>query len=246
MFMTSISNLKFKDEFDKILALFILHGGLFLCAKVYEFIRYEFSLLSFVGFIIWFIYYRFFYRMVRFLYYSFWTMAGVTIFAIITDMYSSLQKYEDISLFYFYFLSMAAIFAVIYFLYSPIFYPNVSWWEYDFRYRNDIVTKVKVKDEDEGEGRLVDLRRGNGGLSFFGKLEVGDKVILRPEYNELDKAFKVEIMSKRQHSIGRPYTYGLKFHFDSIEEKKDFVKFQKFWQFERKHKKLGKFKNGNS
>lgn len=244
--MTSISNLKFKSEFDKILAFFTLHAGLFFCAKIYEYIRYEFSLISFIGFIIWCIFYRFYYRTIRFLYYSFWTMAGISIFAICTDMFSALQRYGDVSLFYFYFLSIVTLAFAMYFLYSPIFYPNVSWWEYDFRYRNDINTMVKVNDEDEKEGRLIDLRRGHGGLSFFGQLEVGDKIVLKPEYNELDKEFRVEVMSKRQHSIGRPYTYGLKFHFDSSEEQKDFVKFQKFWQFERKHKKLSKFKHGIS
>jgi hypothetical protein len=173
-------------------------------------------------------------------------MAGISIFAICTDMFSSLQRYGDVSLFYFYFLSILTLSFAMYFLYSPIFYPNVSWWEYDFRYRNDINTMVKVNDEEEKEGRLIDLRRGHGGLSFFGQLNVGDKIVLKPEYNELDKEFRVEVMSKRQHSIGRPYTYGLKFHFDSSEEQKDFVKFQKFWQFERKHKKLSKFKHGNA
>lgn len=237
------SRIKFKDDFDRIQAFFIMHMGLFLCAKAYEYLRYEFSVLSFIGFILWIVFYRIFYRMLSFVHYTFWTMAAFVVAFMVTDLYSSLQTYSDISLFYFYFFSLIALCFAAYNLNNPIYYPIVSWWEYDFRYRNDIVTKVKYGESDYEEGRLIDLRKYAGGLSYFKDLKIGDEVILAPEYNELDMNFKATIISKRQHSLGRPYTYGIKFHFGNEEEQKAFVRFQKFWQFERKHKQNAKFKN---
>lgn len=234
-----ISNFKIKDEFERILVITAFHLSLFVIAKLYEFIRYEFSFISFLGLIFWLIYSRFFYRMVKNLFYSYWTLAVFSSVFIISDIYSSLVTYNDLSLFYFYILSLGLLVFNSYLLRTPLFYPVVSWWEYDFRYRNDIKAQVKVDDTEE-EGRIVDLRGEAGGLAFFEDLPIGKKVFVSPIYNEMNQTFKVEVITKRKRSIGRPFIYGVRFIFDNDDDKNAFYKFFKFWQFERRLKQKTK------
>ena len=241
----SLSKFKIKDEFDKIVMITGFHLSLFLIAKLYEFIRYEFSFLSFLGLIFWFIYSRFFYRMVKNLFYSYWTFAIASGIYIISDIYSSLATYNDLSLFYFYCLSLLLLFFNCILLRTPLFYPVVSWWEYDFRYRNDIKATIK-HDEKNEDARIVDLRGQAGGVAYFGDLEVGSTVLISPLYNDLKQDFSVEIVSKRKHSIGRPFVYGVRFKFSNDDDRNSFEKFAKFWQFERKFKQKAKLLVGNS
>jgi hypothetical protein len=239
--LVSLKKMTFRDEFDRILMFFALHSVLFLCAKIYEFIRYEFTLVSFIILILWFVFYRFFYRVLKFLYYTYWSMTAVSFIVMFYSMVAAAQIYSDLSLFYFYFFGIVTLAMTSYMLHSPIYYPIQNWWEYDFRYRNDVRTFIKVEDGELEEARLIDLRRNSGGLASFKEMDVGEKLLIKPEYNELDKEFEVEIMSKRATTIGRPYVYGLKFHFNSEDSQKDFVIFQKYWQFERKYKSMAKF-----
>jgi hypothetical protein len=102
----------------------------------------------------------------------------------------------------------------MYILLSPIFYPRVNWWEYDFRYRDDIKADVKI-DEQSYKGRLSDLRREAGCLSCFEVLDIGATVDIEAEGNN----YKAEIMSRREYSLGRPLHYGIKFVSNSSEDK---------------------------
>ncbi|EQC43371.1 PilZ domain-containing protein [Bacteriovorax sp. Seq25_V] len=235
-----VSKIKFKDEFDRVKIFFILHSFLFILAKILELFTHEFSFISFIGFVAWLVYYRFFYRMLKFLHYSFWTMLFISLAVIFSDMFTSLITYEDISLFYLYLLSFVAIILSAYFVHSPIFYPIVSWWEYDFRYRNDLEARVVI-GEEEFTARLVDLRRSAGGLSLFKDLDIGTKIVIKLEDNQFSESLHGEIVSKRRHTLGRPFTYGIKFRFEEEDDRKNFIKLQKFWTFERKSKQKEKF-----
>ena len=108
----------------------------------------------------------------------------------------------------------------MYFLFSPIYYPLVRWWEYDFRFRDDFKIKVFV-DEQEMEGRLTDLRWGAGCVVLFRKYEQGVSITVKlDDFPEMD-TIKAEIISRRQYSLGRPYTYGVQFALSSpINRKK--------------------------
>lgn len=128
-------------------------------------------------------------------------------------------------------------------LYSPVFFPIINWWEYDFRYRNDLKTKVYLANGEEMDARLVDLRRRAGGLSLFEDLEIGQRVDIEIESSSLDGRLQVEVLSKRQYSIGRPYTYGVRFVISDDIVKRKYSDLEKFWNFERKAKKNRKFKS---
>lgn len=243
-----LSKLKIKDEFDRILVFVTLHILLFVLAKLYYFLSYDLSFMYLVIFCFWVIYTRFFYRTVKNLHYTYWTFTGVSLIVILTDIYESLVINTNISLFYLYFFSLCFLIVSSYMLRTPLFYPVVSWWEYDFRYRNDIKTKIGFDDHEE-MGRIVDLRGDAGGISLFDDIEVGKKITVSPQYNEMSDTYDAEIVSKRQHSIGRPYIYGVRFLFRSASERSSFTKLQKYWLFERRYKQQAKLlvhKNENN
>lgn len=122
-------------------------------------------------------------------------------------------------------------------LWTPIYYPIMSWWEYDFRYRNDLKVKAII-DTEKIEGRLTDLRKGAGCVSLFKELKVGEYVHVELEDG---KSFKVEIMSKRYYSLGRPLSYGVRFDLNEESEREEFQLFSTFWRNNRKKKRKEKF-----
>lgn len=232
-------NIDHKDEFSRIKLLFTFHIFLFFLCKLSTLFNYEFNLLVLIGLILWGVFYRFFFRMVRGQLYSFWTMFGISVVVHLYSMTFVLSKYKDISLFYLYFISLIVLVISGYLLYSPLYYPIVNWWEYDFRFRNDLVANITVENEKH-EARLIDLRRDAAGLLAFKDLEVGTLITIQAEC-EVDKPFEARVITKKRNIIGRPYIYGLKFRNESEELREDYKRLQRFWDNERKNKKLQRF-----
>jgi ribosomal protein S1 len=83
----------------------------------------------------------------------------------------------------------------MYFLSSPIYYPRVSWWEYDFRYRDDL--KIEVKSfEDVIDARLTDLRRQAGCVAIFEELKIGQEI--KVQVIKFDEATKRVSLGMKQ------------------------------------------------
>ena len=122
-------------------------------------------------------------------------------------------------------------------LWTPIYYSIVSWWEYDFRYRDDDKVKV-ITDGEKLEARLTDLRKGAGCVVLFKEVKVGD--FFHVELSE-ERVFKVEVMSKRYYSLGRPLSYGVRFHLTNDDEKAKFRLYTSMWRKRRKIKRKAKF-----
>lgn len=241
--LISISKLSIKSDFNKVQALFSLHMFLFFLAKGYEFFKFQFNFIALFGIIFSVILYRLYYRMQKNVHYSFWTLSVVVGLFIIFYILRSLYYYNDFSLFFLYTMSLMLLGVLCFSLYTPVFYPVIGWWEYDFRYRNDLKTKVYCDDIDGIEGRLVDLRRKAGGLTLFDDLKIGQKLEIEPFTTSIDGRLSAEVVSKRQHSIGRPYTYGVRFHNTDEDSRRRYGELEKYWNFERKAKKDKKFKS---
>lgn len=132
-------------------------------------------------------------------------------------------------------------------LHDPIYYPIVSWWEYDFRYRDDVKVSVGtlVKEEREKsnvmEGRITDIRRKAACLALFEELEIGEEVEVVTKEHEVPSTFKLKIMSKRETSIGRPFHYGARFILSNDSERSEYERFLDFWKNERRDKIKQKF-----
>ena len=236
----ALDRIKLRSEMDR---LEVLHWGVFFflfLAMFYEVIEFgnwiEFSIetILFVG------YFFFLRRLIKRLSYSFWPFFAMLFAFLIYKLFN--QPMWSFS-FLCYLLASAFVAIESYHLWTPIFYPIVSWWEYDFRYRDDLKVQL-LQGESKFEGRLTDLRRNAGCVACFKDLNLGEKIEIHP-FQDFDKvAFEAEIMSKRKYSIGRPFNYGVKFKVYSVEDpttERMYKNFCSFWKDERKNKLKKKF-----
>jgi hypothetical protein len=120
---------------------------------------------------------------------------------------------------------------------SPIFFPRITWWEYDFRYKGDLKV-IAMLNQEKYQGRLTDLRRGAGCVVLFENIDIGEKIIV-----SLANGHQIhgEIMTKREPVLGRGITYGLKIIFYNSEDKKHFLYFSKQWRLDRKNRRKVNF-----
>lgn len=236
----ALDKIKLRSEIDRFE---ILHWGVFfflflaIFYEAIEFGRWVEFLIETIFFTGYFFFVR---RLLKRLSYSFWPFLGILFAFLIFKLFN--QPFWSFS-FLCYFLASGLLIMESYHLWTPIFYPIVSWWEYDFRYRDDLKVQVHWNDE-KFEGRLTDLRRNAGCVASFKDLKLGEKIQIHP-FQDFDKvAFDAEIMSKRKYSIGRPFNYGVKF---SVYDMKDataermYKNFCSFWKDERKNKLKKKF-----
>lgn len=239
--MIDFSGLKIKQDIDRV---YILQWGHFyvltMAVVVESFLKVE--LISMLFFILCLMaFYKFYFKTIKDLYYSFWTFSGVVSIWNIYKLVDIVNQQSHLELFYLYLIAQIILTIQMYILLSPIYYPRVSWWEYDFRYRDDL--KVKLTHEDvELEGRMTDLRRKAGCLSLFKEVPVGSKVKVFASNGVRDFSFMVEVMSKRQYSLGRPVTHGVRFVFSDEFREEDYYEFYSFWVNEKESKSKARFK----
>jgi len=188
------------------------------------------------------IYLLFLNRLQKNLSYSFWSFLIIFLIYLLAKIVGGAILSTSSLAFTF---SFILLFSVAYSLWSPIFYPIVSWWEYDFRYRDDLKVKVKLNNK-VFDGRLTDLRKEAGCIASFENLIIGEEVDIEPFEDLESVSFKAEIMSKRKYSLGRPYNYGVRFLLEEGSGHHLFKNFVKFWKNERKLKMKKKFKNESS
>ncbi len=234
-------NLKLHQEFDRIKLLHGFHFFFLIMALLLEGQLQDGIISTLFKVTLITIFYRFYYLSVRKVYYSFWMMSFFTLLFIISGLFSSLSTYNSLLLFYLYLFACFSIIAQSYLLFSPIYYPIVRWWEYDFRYRDDLKIKVLETDGSISEGRLTDLRKNAGCVVSFQELGVGTSLEITFQSETVQYKFFIEIMSKSEYSIGRPPRYGVKFLCKTKEEEENFKIFSQYWNLERKYKNYLKF-----
>lgn len=169
----------------------------------------------------------------RKLYYSFWTFAIFLLLYFFFSFGKAIFSHQNFPLAFCYFMATALLGGQMYILLSPIYYPLVRWWEYDFRYRDDLKIKVTIGDK-EFPGRLTDLRREAGCVALFEKCATGTRLKIKFEKEENIGSIQAETMSRRRYSLGRPYTYGVKFHLPYEEEKSSYHKLVNYWKSRRR------------
>lgn len=160
------------------------------------------------------------------LYYSFWTFAALFMIYFVTGIFNSISAWTS----FFYLGALVFMGIEMYILLSPIFYPRVNWWEYDFRYRDDIKSEICFKDQCY-KGRLSDLRRNAGCLSCFETIDIGEIIEIKAEGEQ----YRAEVMSRREYSLGRPLHYGIRFISNDKEEKRAVRQLFSKW---KSHKKV--------
>ena len=170
--------------------------------------------------------------------YSFWS------FAFVFSLYILLAIVETDNrvVFNSYLIAFILLVVLCLIVSSPLFYPRITWWEYDFRFRGELKIRVHKKNL-ETLGRLTDLRRGAGCIVLFEKLELGTEFFIDYKNGDEINSYLVKIISHRSSTQGRGYTYGVKFVFSQQADRDRFRVFSNLWKVRKKAKRQAKFQN---
>lgn len=177
-----------------------------------------------------------YYKTIKHRYYTFWSFSAALIIFLLYKINEQYFQLHQPHIGFLYLVSALILITKMYLLSSPIYYPRVNWWEYDFRFRDDLKIKVKI-DEEEVQARLTDLRRHAGCLAIFEEVELGKEVTITATVEGETVNLRGFVMSKRRELIGRPYIYGVQFKFDNRRNKKRYSLLKKIWNKDKNLKK---------
>ena len=181
-----------------------------------------------------------YYKTIKHRYYTYWSFSVAIFLYLLFKIYEQFYVLNNDHIGIIYLLSALILIVKMYILSSPIYYPQVSWWEYDFRYRDDL--KIKVKSHEiEHLARLTDLRRHAGCVAMFEELKLGQEIVISAVMDDETAFLRGQVMSKRRDLIGRPLIYGVQFKFDSRSNKKRYVSLERMWAKQKKNKRKMKF-----
>lgn len=172
--------------------------------------------------------------------YSFWGISlilGLYLLKVILK-----YTFIDYQIFILYLSFFAALFLFIncYIMSSPLFFPRVQWWEYDFRYRGDLKSFIKLPKKAI-ESRVTDLRREAACVESFERLELDTKIELEVEHENVVYVAPATIKTSKEYVKGRPIRYGIVFDLTKEQVKNDFGKLKKLWNKNKKVKIRRKF-----
>lgn len=186
-------------------------------------------------------YFRIYYESLKEMIYSFW---GLSIPFHLYLLYSLgfAILYEDVGLAGYIYLSLVVIHWIIfYIMLSPVYYPRIQWWEYDFRFRTDLKGIINQGNQPY-ECRLTDLRRGAGSVAVFSNLKLGEKAIFNCESFGSKYEFEIVTASMAVNVPGRGMSYGFRFILPNKEIKRKYNQFIRNWRLHVKKKELDRFK----
>ena len=181
-----------------------------------------------------------YYKTIKNRYYTFWTFSIMLFVYLLIKINEQFFQMHQNHIGILYVVATLILIAKMYILSSPIYYPRVSWWEYDFRYRDDLKITVK-KAESVHEARLTDLRRLAGCVALFEELKLGEEIIVNVKVKEESVTLRGQVMSKRRELLGRPLIYGIQFKFDSKTNQKRYGMLEKMWKTQKYSKRKSKF-----
>jgi hypothetical protein len=137
-------------------------------------------------------------------------------------------------------ISVVFLVFACYIISSPLYYPRVNWWEYDFRFRADLRCWVEV-DGQQYRARLSDLRRGAACLELFHNIPLNTPFQVNLEVLNQNFTLTGEARSKREPIIGRSIIYGVKFVHPDLEHKQRLKLLTNYWRENKKIKIRNKF-----
>ncbi len=187
-------------------------------------------------------------------YYTYWSLSIILSFYLAFKVSEQFYQFDRPHTAIIYFLALLCLILNMFLLSSPIYYPIVSWWEYDFRFRDDLKIQIKPEVlsaisqptpsqfEDAIQGRLTDLRRYAGCVSAFQEYKIGDQLLVKATDSSQESVIlKGVVMSKRREYFGRPWNYGMQFKFDSRISRNRYNQLKKMWKNEKNKKSKLRF-----
>ena len=183
-----------------------------------------------------------YYKTIKYRYYTYWSFSGFLSLYLLFKIYEQFFIKGNDHIGVLYLASTLILLMKMYLLSSPIYYPQISWWEYDFRYRDDLKITVKLGENDIS-ARLTDLRRQAGCVAMFEEIKLGEEIIINAALDDENVVLRCIVMSKRRDVIGRPLIYGVQFKFDSKSNQKRYTNLERLWIKQKNNKRKMKFAN---
>ncbi len=233
-----------KQTITKVI-LILLIFSLFLIVRITD--KSFFKLSFYLEFIFLFITTRFYARAYRNKNYAFW---GITLLIALYIFKNILNfTFVEYNMLVLYIAFLAAIFLGInaFVMSSPLYYPRVQWWEYDFRYRGELKGTMTY-DEENVEVRLADLRRNCISILSFDNVDLGREIFLEIPFGSKLFTLKGQVQTRREVIPGRPVHYGLKLILNGAEERKNLAELKKVWKMHKKanlRRKFSEIKEAN-
>ncbi len=184
--------------------------------------------------------YNFYYNALSNLYYSYWNISILLAIYYFVSLTRNFLVIGHPLIGIMYCFSLFFLIMACYIISSPLYYPRVHWWEYDFRFRADIRCSAEI-DGQQFRGRLSDLRRGAACLELFNHTHVGQPIQINLEILNQNFTLFAEIRSKREPIIGRSIIYGIKFVNNDLEQKQRLRLLTNYWHESKKIKIRNKF-----
>lgn len=181
-----------------------------------------------------------YYKTIKYRYYTYWSFSGFLFLYLLFKIYEQFFIKGNDHIGILYLASTMILITKMYLLSSPLYYPQISWWEYDFRYRDDLKITVKL-GENEMLARLTDLRRHAGCVAMFEEIKLGEEILFNAALDDENIVLRCIVMSKRRDVIGRPLIYGVQFKFDSKSNKKRYINLERLWKKQKNNKRKMKF-----
>lgn len=231
-----------QNSYDKVKFLTLLQFLFVLVAFVSEALVTQ-SVLNF-SFIFQFILllasYNFYYNALSNLYYSYWNISFVLVIYYLVSLTRNFLVLGHPMIGLMFLSSLIFLIIACYIISSPLYYPRVHWWEYDFRFRADIRCSAEIEGQ-QYRGRLSDLRRGAACLELFNHTQVGQPIQINLEILNQNFTLFAEVRSKREPIIGRSIIYGIKFVNNDLEQKQRLRLLTNYWHESKKIKIRNKF-----
>lgn len=247
--MRKILDIDTSDDFQRarIIQFGLMLTTLFLCIVMRKYERqiFTFTFVLELSFLL--LMFNFYFKAQRHRNYAYWGISFIVgLYLLRAVLQYTFIDYNALIL-YFSFLSFIFLGINIYIMSSPIFYPRVQWWEYDFRYRGDLKAITEI-DSKTFESRLTDLRRDAACIDLFEVLEVDTRLSVTVEVDSKKYQIPAIVKTRTQVIPGRPWRYGIKVDFVDNQHKSEFAELKRKWSNITQVKLRNKFKdikNGN-
>lgn len=240
--MISFTRFNLQNSYDKVKFLTVLQFVFVLIAFISEAFAtnsvlyfsffFQFGLLLVV--------FNFYYNALMNLFYSFWNISLILAIYYLVAMVRNFTLPGHGMIGFLFCLSLGCLISACYIISSPLYYPLVNWWEYDFRFRADIKCWIDISGQ-QYLGRLSDLRRNAACLELFQSMPVGHPVQIHVEVLNQNFTLYAEVRSKREPIIGRSIIYGIKFIHHDLEQKQRLKLLTNYWRESKKIKISKKF-----
>lgn len=237
-----LKNLNLQNSYDKVKFLTLLQFLFVIVGFIAEaLITHSVLNFSFIfQFILLLLAYNFYYSALSNLFYSYWNMSLIFAVYYLVALTRNFLVIGHPLVGVLFCFSLFFLGAACYIISSPLYYPRVHWWEYDFRFRADIKCLVEV-DGNQFRGRLSDLRRGAACLELFNHMSIGHPIQINLEILNQNFTLFAEVRSKREPIIGRSIVYGVKFVNADLEQKQRLKFLTHFWHESKRNKIRSKF-----